>query len=247
MARRYSPAAATHHVLAVRPRERVAVEEVSNYLAGLAETGEITARRYAPSRPPHASPAPRSREEGLVEPARIEVEGVRWFVARAMSGCERRVARDLAEAGFRTYCPLGRRFVGQARLAGGKRRKAVRQFAVFAPYVFVGCAAGLEIGKSSHERIESVISDADGPIAVAARIIAGINDLELAGQWYDALAWRGQTRLKVGSQVYVSGGPFAGLSGIVAGLPAEMRVRIDLSLFGRATPAVIDACQVEPV
>lgn len=250
MAKRYSPSLAISRgsLLMVRPRERVAVENVESYLAGLISSGQIELRRYHPSAAPHPSPAPRSRDEPLVDPVKIEVDDLRWAVARAVSGCERRVARDLADAGYQTYCPLGRRLAQRARIKGTSRReRRIRQFCVFSPYIFVGCPKGLEIGRHTHDKIESVISDSRGPVYVAGRIIAAINDLELAGQWYDTKAWREQTRLTVGAQVRVTDGPFASFHGIIDGLPAEMRVKVSLNLFGRATPVHLDACQLEPV
>lgn len=249
MTKRYLPSRVSQGVLAVRPRERVAVEDVSGYLAGLIESGEIASRRYLPSAAPHPSPTPRSGDDKLVEPVKVNLEGVRyWVVARAAPGCERRVAADLAAEGFATYCPLGRRFSFQARFPGTKRRaRAIKQFCVFAPYLFVGATQGREIGKHAHDKIAAVLSDAGGPIHVQGQIIAAINALEMAGQWYDTKSWREQTRLGVGAQVRVTGGPFVHLSGIIEGLPEEMRVKVTLNLFGRATPVMLDACQVELV
>ncbi len=156
MAKRYSPSLAISRgsLLMVRPRERVAVENVESYLAGLISSGQIESRRYHPSAAPHPSPAPRSRDEPLVDPVKIEVDDLRWAVARAVSGCERRVARDLADAGYQTYCPLGRRLAQRARIKGTSRReRRIRQFCVFSPYIFVGCPKGLEIGRHTHDKI----------------------------------------------------------------------------------------------
>ncbi len=196
MTKRYSPSGLTNHVRTLRPRRRIGVEDVSAYLAEAIERGEIETRRYLPSVAPKPSPSPRSRDDELVEPTRIEVEGVRWAVARVAHGCERQVARDLADAGFRTYCPLGRKFVKHARIKGESWRRArkVKQSPVFARYVFVGSSGGVGIGKHSHDKIESIVSDSSGALAIPARVIALVNDLELAGQWDQTRSWRESSR-----------------------------------------------------
>ena len=45
----------------------------------------------------------------------------------------------------------------------------------------------------------------------------------------------------------VTEGPFVDMRGIVESLPAEMRVTVDLNLFGRGTPVTFDACQINLV
>ena len=183
----------------------------------------------------------------ILEPKRIEVEGLKWAVARVTPGTERRIARDLADEGYRPYCPLGRKLALRARVKGSSRRqRRMRQFAVFSPYLFVGCVPGREIGREifDHwgERVGTVISDRSKPIFIAPRIIAEINKLEVAGQWWDD--WSSQTHLRPGAKVLITEGPFVDMRGIVEALPAEMRVAVDLNLFGRATRVEFDACQV---
>jgi transcription antitermination factor NusG len=246
---RSGPNGGTFRATGVRLPQPVALERLDDYLAELAAKGELDAARYEVER--RKGEAERSAEEdGLIEPVRIETEGLRWAVARVAPGAERRVARDLAGEGLTAYCPLGRRLATQGRVVVNglrRRRRVMRQFVVFSPYLFLGCAPAREVGRDirdrSGERIGTVIGDATGPTWVAPRIIAEINALEIAGQWWEN--WAGQTRLKPGAEVVVKAGAFAELRGIVEALPAEMRVTIDLDLFGRPTPVTLDVCQVD--
>ena len=200
----------------------------------------VSLRTHSPSR--NHKPC-----DAMVEPNRVDVDGVRWFVLRVAHGADRMVVDDLSAAGYRAYSPQGRRIAHRARVKGSSARvKLLRQFFVFAPYVFVGCPQALEIGRHCHDKIVSVVSDSCGPIQIPKGVIASLNALELSGQWYDTKSWRDQTRLKIGSSVRITGGPFQHLQGIVAALPAEMRVKVELSLFGRPSPVDIDACQLEP-
>jgi transcriptional antiterminator NusG len=240
----------TFRATGLRPAAKIPAESLEAYLAGLS-ADQRAALQYepAPTPKPEGS-APEA--ERLVEPVKIEVEGLRWVVARVAPGSELRVARDLAAQGYRPYCPLGRKLALRARVSRGgveRRGRRMRQFVVFAPYLFVGCAPGQEIGREIYngfgERVGVVLGDARKPTPVAPRIIEEINKLEVAGQWW--ANWRGQTHLRTGGRVRVLDGPFADFEGIVEALPAEMRVRVSLSLFGGATPATFNACQVEPV
>ena len=191
-------------------------------------------------------------DDKLVEPTKLEVDGLRWAVARVAPGTERRVARDLAGEGYRPYCPLGRKLSVQGRVIvnGAKRRRRImRQFVVFSGYVFIGCTPGREVGREIYDRwgnrVGVVLGDAAKPTFIAPAIIAEINKLEIAGRWWDN--WAAQTRLRPGKEVLVTDGPFRDMRGIIEALRAEMRVTVDLGLFGRATPVMFDAGQLELV
>lgn len=242
----------TFRAMGIRPATKIPVENIEAYLAGLS-ADELAALRYEPS--PAAKPcgsAPETEAEKLVEPSKIEIEGLRWVVARVTPGAERRVARELAAQGYQPYCPLGRKLALRARVSGGgveRRGRRMRQFVVFAPYLFIGCAPGHEIGREIYnalgDRVGVVLGDTAKPTFVAPEIVAEINKLEIAGRWWDN--WAVQTRLRPGKEVLVTDGPFRDMRGIIEALPAEMRVTVDLALFGRATPVMFDAGQVELV
>lgn len=233
------------HVNHIQPSERVGVERLDEYLAGLAFSADAASGEMRTRRP--ARELTRRPADDIVEPRRIEADAYRWAVARVTPGTEQRIAHDLADEGFHPYCPLGRKLALRARVKGSSRRqRRMRQFAVFSPYLFIGCIPGREIGRGifDHwgERVGTVICNLGVPTFIAPRIIAEINKLEVAGRWWDD--WSTQTHLRPGAQVLITEGPFADMVGIVEALPAEMRVAVDLNLFGRATRVEFDACQV---
>jgi transcription antitermination factor NusG len=236
----------TFRVVQIKPRVSVALERIDEYLAGLSASDHREIVQFLGERTRRAEPLASVPDE-IVEPKQIETDGLRWVVARVMPGTERRIARDLADEGFRPYCPLGRKLALRARVKGSThRQRRMRPFVVFSPYLFVGCIPGREIGREIYdhwgERVGTVISDTKGPHFIAPRIIANINRLEVAGRWWDS--WATQTRLRPGAQVLVTDGPFADMRGIVEALPGEMRVTVDLHLFGGSAPVTFDACQV---
>lgn len=148
------------HVKHIQPSERVGVERLDEYLAGLAFSADAASGEMRTRRP--ARELTRRPTDDIVEPRRIEADAYRWAVARVTPGTERRIARDLADEGFHPYCPLGRKLALRARVKGSSRRqRRMRQFAVFSPYLFVGCIPGREIGREifDHwgERVGTVI------------------------------------------------------------------------------------------
>jgi transcription antitermination factor NusG len=236
----------TFRVREIRPRERVSLESLDQYLAGQAVAGGSDDVLVASAQRP-AREAPQPKSDEIVEPKRIDVDGRKWAVARVTPGTERRIARDLADEGFDPYCPLGRKVALRARVNGSNRRqRQVRQFAVFSPYLFVGCTPSREIGREIYDRwgqrVGTVICNAGLPTFVAPHIIAEINRLEVAGQWWED--WFHQTHLRAGAQVMVIDGPFRDMRGLIESLPAEMRVTVDIRLFGGLTPVTFDACQI---
>jgi len=173
---------------------------------------------------------------------RIDETGVRWLVARVMTGQEFAIADDLAAAGFRAYAPHGVRVNWQA--AKGKKCRRERDYAIFAGYVFVGCPDGLLLGKLSHEGIIEVL----GEILERANepsVLRALNDLHLSGIWDDRQAppLTGPV-LKTGDMVQVMEGPFASFLAIVRKLPSAVRASIDVNIFGRTTKLDIDTRQL---
>jgi transcription antitermination factor NusG len=201
----------------------------------------IQDRISAPSTPPNIR-APRP-ERRLSEPMAIEVEGARWVVAYVGEHAARDVAADLTELGFRAYCPLGRRVVYQARVAG-KRARRVRQFPVFGGYLFVGEVTE-HLSKSSHDRIVEILGDSTGSLALKGAAIAAINLAELAGRWDSTRPHHAAPLFHAGDLVRIKAGPFAGFAAVVARLPKDLRVMIDVQMFGGPTRTTLDSSALE--
>jgi transcription antitermination factor NusG len=193
----------------------------------------------SPSSLAHRPPRRRAADDAG-EPRRIDAEGVIWTVARVWSGRERDVEADLREDGFRAYCPTSRALALRARVTGTERRETrVRVAALFPGYLFVGDGGGRIATPARHERVIEVIGG-ERPVRVPAAMIAAINARELAGEFDEAapVLARAAARsrpLKRGERVKFREGPFAGFEGAVSALPADLRVKVELVLFGRVT------------
>lgn len=179
-------------------------------------------------------PPPKSwRDRPIIEPRKLETANARWVAVRTAVGCEMRVAEELRVLDYRAYCPLGAKFVFWC---DGKRsrQKLVKQFPVFARYIFVGLAPGQVLGKGvvdvreksfyidpqtgqvkdvaaskrwlAAERIECVLSDSAGPIPIPARAIETLNTAELARYWDETYNWRDPSRqpFAIGENVLIT-------------------------------------------
>jgi transcription antitermination factor NusG len=167
------------------------------------------------------------------------------------SGCQQRVARDLRDhGGFSTYAPFGSRFANRTvgRSSGLERRvRCVLRYPVLGSYMFVGHATKL-VGRSTHMRIAAVLGDSEGPTLISPDVIRIIAQAELDGEW-DKAGPRARITPAYyeGQEIKIKEGPFAGFFGIVRGLRADLRLKIESSIFGRPTMMTIEADQVEPV
>jgi hypothetical protein len=218
-------------------------------------------RIRAAKRPPTAR-----RQPPIVEPRVIKTEGLRWVAVRTAQAAERRVADELAGHGYASYCPLGAKFVRWNR---GNRPKnpIVKQFPVFARYIFLGLREGqyankyVPVGKSLAEGengnytvvgarmvlidgIESVLSDSRGPLAIPCKAIAAINTMEMRRRWDET---KSPPLLQPGTVIRIKDGVFREFLATVETHDAECRIRALVEIFGRQTVAHLDEDDVEVV
>jgi transcription antitermination factor NusG len=220
-------------------------------------------------------PPPKSwRDKPIVEPKKIDTADVRWVAVRTAVGCEERVADELRVLGYRPYCPLGAKFVFWQ---DGKRSKhrIVRQFPVFARYIFVGLVPGQVLGKGvvdvredriyidpktgeekyiqagkrwlAAEKIEAVLSDSCGPIRIPEAAIEVVNNAELVGHWDETRSWREWSPFDVGQTVRIAKGAFESFYATVDARQSEDRIKILANVFGRSTLLELDIADVEAV
>ncbi len=177
----------------------------------------------------------------------VQIEGVRWVVARVLSGFEFAVADDLAAVGFRSFAPHAVTVALRGRVGGGEqRRKALRETPVFAGYLFVGCPEGLLLAKLSHDRLLDVLTSVEArQSARVAEAVAMISKLHCAGVFDERT--RRVAGYGVGEVVRIKDGPFAGYNGAIAALPHDMRIKVEISLFGRSVPVEMGPRQIERV
>lgn len=177
-----------------------------------------------------------------------EVGKMRWYVLQAFSGFEARVAMTLRE-----YIKLqnmqdqfGEVLVPTEEVVenvGGRRRRTERKF--FPGYVLVQ----MEMNDDTWHLVKSVprvmgfiggTADKPAPISQreADRILNRVQET--------AEKPRHRTEFQPGEEVRVKEGPFADFSGTVEEVDYDKgRVKVSVSIFGRATPVELEFSQVE--
>ncbi len=178
----------------------------------------------------------------------VETAKKRWYVLQAFSGFENRVAVTLRE-----YIKLhnmedsfGEVLVPTEEIVenvGGKRRKTERKF--FPGYVLVE----MEMNDYTWQLVRSVprvmgfiggTADKPAPISKkeADRILNRVQE--------NAEKPRHRYEYHPGEEVRVTEGPFADFNGTVEEVDYEKgKVKVSVSIFGRATPVELDFGQVE--
>ena len=185
----------------------------------------------------------------------VEVEGVRWLAVQVAFASEWRARAELAALGFRAYCPATQRYVFAARARSGRRFKTLRIEPVFARYLFLGAPPGYAAsarrlrdalaGSPTADRIEAVLGEATGGLAIPPRAIQEINRLELSGEWDHTGPWRKRATYRPGELVRITDGPFAEFEATVDAATSEDRIRVLVSAFAQPIPVDLDCCQVE--
>lgn len=179
-----------------------------------------------------------------------EATKMRWYVLQAFSGFESRVATTLRE-----YIKLhqmedqfGEVLVPTEEVVenvGGKRRKSERKF--FPGYVLVQ----MEMNDDTWHLVKSVPrvmgfigGTADKPAPITNREADRIlNRLQETSD-----KPRPKTMFEPGEEVRVSEGPFADFNGTVEEVDYEKsRLKVSVSIFGRATPVELEFSQVEKI
>jgi transcriptional antiterminator NusG len=178
----------------------------------------------------------------------VEARKMRWYVLQAFSGFENRVAVTLRE-----YIKLhkmeeqfGEVMVPTEEVVenvGGKRRKTERKF--FPGYVLVQ----MEMNDDTWHLVKSVprvmgfiggTADKPAPISQkeADRILNRVQETSDKP--------RHRKEFQPGEEVRVTEGPFADFTGTVEEVDYEKgRLKVSVSIFGRATPVELEFGQVE--
>jgi transcriptional antiterminator NusG len=186
-------------------------------------------------------------EEATAAPA---ASGMRWYVVHAYSGMEKAVERNLREridrAGMQGK--FGRILVPTeevVELKNGKRAVTERRF--FPGYVMVEMVMDDE---SWH--LVKHTSKVTGFVGGARNRPAPISEAEvqkIVNQMQEGVDKpRPKVQWTVGELVRVKEGPFTDFNGAVEEVNYEKsKVRVSVTIFGRATPVELDFSQVEKV
>ena len=178
------------------------------------------------------------------------VTGLRWYVVHAYSGMEKAVERNLRERIERSgmQAKFGRILVPTeevVELKNGKKSVTERRF--FPGYVLVEM---LMDDESWH--LVKHTSKVTGFVGGARNRPAPISEAEvmkIVNQMQEGVDKpRPKVLWQVGELVRIKDGPFTDFNGAVEEVNYEKsKVRVSVTIFGRATPVELDFAQVEKV
>ena len=189
-------------------------------------------------------------DSSAAPPAAAAASGLRWYVVHAYSGMEKAVERNLRERIERSgmQAKFGRILVPTeevVELKGGKKSVTERRF--FPGYVLVEM---LMDDESWH--LVKHTSKVTGFIGGARNRPAPISEAEvdkIVNQMREGVEKpKPKVEWTVGELVRVKDGPFTDFNGAVEEVNYEKsKVRVSVTIFGRATPVELDFAQVERV
>ena len=174
----------------------------------------------------------------------------RWYVVHAYSGMEKSVARALKERIDRAGMAdkFGQILVPTeevVEIKGGQRKTTERRF--FPGYVLVE----MEMGDDTWHLVKNT-NKVTGFVGGAGNRPTPISDKEvekiLAQMQEGVEKPRPKTLFEVGEMVRVREGPFTDFNGNVEEVNYDKsRLRVSVTIFGRATPVELEFGQVEKV
>lgn len=177
-----------------------------------------------------------------------EADGMRWYVVHAYSGMEKAVERNIAEraANAGMAHKFGRIMVPTeevVELKNGQRRTTERKF--FPGYVLVEMVMDDDtwhLVKQTNKVTGFVGGARNRPAPISEKDVQNI-----MGQMQEGSDKpRHKVEFEVGEYVRVKEGPFADFNGSVEEVNYERnKLRVSVTIFGRATPVELEFSQVE--
>ncbi len=189
---------------------------------------------------------PQSGEVALTEPGRATAK--KWYVVHTYSGFEHKAKAALEERvrSLKMQDKIGEILVPVERVVelgkGGQRKTSTRKF--FPGYIFVNMELDDETWHviKNTPKVTGFVGHATMPPEVPDSELRGITQQMQEG----ALKPKPKVLFEVGEAVKVVDGPFQDFNGTVEEVRAEKgKVRVLISIFGRATPVELDFVQVE--
>ena len=176
--------------------------------------------------------------------------GKRWYVVHAYSGMEKAVERNLRERIERAgmHDKFGRILVPTEEVVELKNgKKAVTERRFFPGYVLVE----MEMDDDSWHLVKHT-SKVTGFVGGAKNRPAPISEAEvmkIVNQMQEGIEKpRPKVEWSVGELVRVKEGPFTDFNGAIEDVNYDKsKVRVSVTIFGRATPVELDFGQVEKV
>ena len=170
----------------------------------------------------------------------------RWYVLQAYSGSEKKVAETIKEQAEKKG--MGHLFEEVLvpthevlEVKKGKKKTSERKF--FPGYVLVKMVM---TDKTWHlvknlPKVNDFLGTKGKPVPVSEQeAMALLEQVEKGGDLKPAVTF------EIGEQIRVCDGPFASFNGVVEDVDEEKsRLKVSVSIFGRATPVELEYSQVE--
>ena len=162
-----------------------------------------------------------------------------WHAVYTHAKGEQKALFHLIRQGFEAYLP---RYAKQRRHA---RRIDMVSAPLFPRYLFVRVDLDSQPWRPilSTFGVHTIVSGADGPVAISDDIVAGL--VARAGD--DGVFDIMQSAMEPGDQVRIQGGPMADLEGVFQAELDSDRVLILLKLMGREVRVSVEGGDVEPI
>ncbi len=202
-----------------------------------------------------SAPATEDSPEGaVVDGTEAEDEGpknenLKWYVVNAYSGFEARAKKSLEErirnSDLEFY--FGDIYIPEetvVELVRGEKKTSTRKF--FPGYMLVQMEVNQDTWHLVTEtpKISGFIGDRTSPIPLSEEEVAQLFEQVEEG----AASPKARVTFQEGETIKVIDGPFTDFNGTVDEVkPDKGKVRVRISIFGRATPVELDFVQVERV
>jgi len=176
--------------------------------------------------------------------------GKRWYVVHAYSGMEKAVERNLRERIDRSEMKeqFGRILVPMEEVVELKKgKKSVTERRFFPGYVLVE----MEMGDDTWHLVKhtSKVTGFVGGAKTRPSPISEAEVMKIVSQMQEGVEKpRPKVQWEVGEMVRIKEGPFTDFNGSVEDVNYDKsKVRVAVTIFGRATPVELDFAQVEKV
>ena len=172
---------------------------------------------------------------------------IRWYIVHAYSNFEKKVAESIREQAAQRG--LGDKFeeilVPTENIVEVRRGRKINSERKFFPgYVLVKCDLGDEIYHliKNTPKVTGFLGADNKPMA-----ISDAEATRIKGQVQDGVERpKASIQYETGERVRVNDGPFASFEGIVEDVDeARSRLKVAVSIFGRATPVELEYTQVD--
>ena len=172
---------------------------------------------------------------------------MKWYIVQAYSGFEKKVVESIKDilAKSKLEAHLGEILVPTQEVTEvkkGKRTKKEKKY--FPGYILVQLNLTKEIYHliKNLQKVSGFLGSGDNPAAISdaeiQRILGSVSE--------SAINQKNGISFEIGEKVKVCDGPFASFNGLVEEIDEEKsRLKVSVSIFGRATPVDLEYNQVE--